>query len=78
MSQLIIETPTAIQRTVHKGYHEHRIRYSERILLFPMWNYVLKLINNILNINEVKETVTYQACSLSHRKDMDVKAQMLG
>lgn len=72
-----METPTAIQRTVQKGYHEHRIWYAERILLFPMQNYFFKVINNILNINEVKKPVTHQACSLSHKKDMDAKAQML-
>ena len=53
MSQFVKETLTAIQRTVHNGYHEHRIQYSESILLFPMRNYFLKVINNILSINEV-------------------------
>lgn len=36
-----------------------------------------KVINNILHINEVKKTVTHRACSLSHKEDIDAKAQML-
>lgn len=50
-----METPTARDSMVHKGYHEHRIWHSERILLFPMRNWVFKVINNILIIDEVKK-----------------------
>lgn len=66
-----MENPPAIQRTVHKVCHQHRIWYSERILIFPYETIFLKVINNIPKINEVY--VTHQACSLSLKKGIDAE-----